>query len=290
MMRKLAYALLTTAACLFAAYAARAAEIKAPDQVTAGTAATLRTSGSGKATLWIIGPGTVDKRNVQLGEEVNLEPQSLRSAGPYLAVVRQGTATDSVWFYVKPADAANVNFLARPSRVPVERHDAISGVVFVFDAYRNLVLTPTPVTFTLSVPDAAAVTRRETSKNGIAWLKLDSTRKQGAAQFVASINDAQTRRIVQETASDPCNLRMKADRTANNIVVETDLVRDCSGNPVPDGTIVTFTQVDANGRSTVDARVKKGIARAELPPSNNATISVASGVVLGNEIHMGGAR
>ena len=107
---------------------------------------------------------------------------------------------------------------------------------------------------------------------------------------MASINDAQTRRIVQETASDPCNLRMKAERTGTNTVVETEPVRDCSGNPVPDGTIVTFTQVDANGRSTVDARVKKGIARAELPSSSNATISVASGVVLGNEIHIGGGR
>jgi hypothetical protein len=290
MMRKLAYVLLSAAACLFAAYAAQAAEIKAPGQVPAGTAATVHTAGSGKATLWIIGPGSVAKRDIQLGEDVSLEAQSLRSAGRYLAVVRQGTATDSAWFYVKPENPANLNFLARPSRVPVDRHDAISGVVFLFDSYRNLVLEPTTITFTLSVPDAPAITRRETSKNGIAWLKLDSTRKQGAAQFVASINDAQARRIVQETASDPCNLRMKAEESVSRIIVETDPVRDCSGNPVPDGTIVTFTQVDANGRSTVDARVKKGIARAELPPSNNATISVASGVVLGNEIYMGGAR
>lgn len=290
MMRKLAYTLLMAAACLFAAYAARAAEIHAPEKVTAGTAATLHTSGSGKATLWIIGPGSVDKRTIQLGQDVNLEPQSLRVAGRYLAVIRDGAASDHAWFYVAPAAAANVNFLARPSRVPVDRHDLISGVAFVFDAYRNLTLDPTPVTFSLSVPDGPVVTRHETSKLGIAWVKLDSTRKQGAAQFVASVGDSQTRRVVQETASDPCNLRMKAERTGSNIIVETEPVRDCSGNPVPDGTIVTFTQVDAKGRSTVDSRVKKGIARAELPPSDSATISVASGVVLGNEVHIGGGR
>jgi hypothetical protein len=53
---------------------------------------------------------------------------------------------------------------------------------------------------------------------------------------------------------------------------------------------VTFTEVDSSGRSTVDARIKKDVARAELPLSNNATISVASGVVLGNEVHIGGGE
>jgi hypothetical protein len=73
-------------------------------------------------------------------------------------------------------------------------------------------------------------------------------------------------------------------------VVETDPVRDCSGNPVPDGTIVTFTSVDPNGRTTVDAVIKRGVARAELPPASQANISVASGVVVGNEIRWGGGR
>jgi hypothetical protein len=72
------------------------------------------------------------------------------------------------------------------------------------------------------------------------------------------------------------------------VVVETDPVRDCSGNPVPDGTIVTFIQTEKSGKSTVDARIKKGTARAELPASDNATITVAAGVVLGNELHVGG--
>ena len=57
---------------------------------------------------------------------------------------------------------------------------------------------------------------------------------------------------------------------------------------LPDGTIVTFTSVDSKGRSTVDARIKKGVARAQLPSTQNATLSVASGVVVGNEIHWGG--
>jgi hypothetical protein len=53
---------------------------------------------------------------------------------------------------------------------------------------------------------------------------------------------------------------------------------------------VTFTQTDSTGRSVVDARIKKGVARAQLPASNNATIAVAAGVVLGNELHVGGGQ
>jgi hypothetical protein len=83
---------------------------------------------------------------------------------------------------------------------------------------------------------------------------------------------------------------MRAQPSKIGILVETDPIRDCNGNAVPDGTIVTFTQVDANGKSTVDARIKRGIARAELPAANGATISVASGVVVGNEIRWGGGR
>jgi hypothetical protein len=94
-------------------------------------------------------------------------------------------------------------------------------------------------------------------------------------------------------ASDPCdrNLRMRiVGREKDQIIVQTDPIRDCTGNAVPDGTIVTFTQTDSTGRSVVDARIKKGVARAQLPASKNATIAVAAGVVLGNELHVGGGE
>ena len=67
-------------------------------------------------------------------------------------------------------------------------------------------------------------------------------------------------------------------------------MRDCSGNNVPDGTVVSFTKTDTSGKTTVDAPIKKGIAKAEMPVVGNARISVASGVVLGNELNVGGAR
>jgi hypothetical protein len=106
-------------------------------------------------------------------------------------------------------------------------------------------------------------------------------------QIAASINDVSTRRVVQQVASDPCRLQIKGQRNAKGFAVETEPVRDCTGNPVPDGTIVTFTAKDAQGTGTVDAPIKKGIARAQMAGSGPVTISAASGVVMGNELHLG---
>src|SRR5262249_41098138 len=113
----------------------------------------------------------------------------------------------------------------------------------------------------------------------------------GAGQFVASAENTSVNRVVQQVAADPCerNLRMRvAGRSADKITVATDPILDCSGNPVPDGTIGTFIQIDKRGKSTVDARLKKGSARGDPPASGNPTIPVAAGVVLGNELHIGG--
>jgi hypothetical protein len=121
----------------------------------------------------------------------------------------------------------------------------------------------------------------------VAYAKLDSSKKEGPAQFVASSGSASVRRVVQEVASDPCSIRMTAERQGNGILVRTDPIHDCAGNPVPDGTIVTFTSTGAQGKSTVDARIKRGIAQAQLPATPGALISVASGVVVGNEIRWG---
>jgi hypothetical protein len=66
-------------------------------------------------------------------------------------------------------------------------------------------------------------------------------------------------------------------------------VRDCSGNALPDGTVVTFTKVDQAGKTTVDTPIKKGIARTQFDVKGPTHMSVACGVVLGNEVALNGA-
>lgn len=284
-MRKLIFVALAIAVCWFAADCARAAELHVPQDAVAGRPLSIATSGSG--TLYLIGPGQVIKRSFKSGGNVEIKGEELRGAGRWIAVMH-GDGNQSQVFWVKPGKPEKLNFLARPSRVPVARPNVISGVTFVFDRYQNLILAPTPVNFNLSVGGAGS-SRSVTSHDGVAWINSSSAPKAGAAQFVTSVDGVEVRRVVQQVAADPCNLRMHVAGRANNmVVVETDPIRDCSGNAVPDGTIVTFIQTDKNGKSTVDARIKKGTARAELPASDNATITVAAGVVLGNELHVGG--
>ncbi len=256
-----------------------AGELNVPATVTAGAGLSLPTSGSGDATLYLVGPGTAIKRKVQLGGNVQLTVDDLQNAGRYIVALDGNSAS----FYVTAAPVHSIAFLARPSRVPADTPNVITGTAFLFDRYQNLVLQPQPVKFDLEV-NGQTETRTETSKDGVAYTKLNSSKKEGPAQFVASSGNASVRRVVQEVASDPCNIRMTAQRDQRGILVRTDPIRDCAGNPVPDGTIVTFTSTDSQGKNTVDARINRGIAQAQLPASNDATISVASGVVVGNEI------
>lgn len=285
MMKSLRFTTVLLVACCLA-IGAYASDLKVPASVTAGYGTSISTSGSGSATMYVVGPGTAIKRKIELGQNVELTGDELKNAGYYTVALDNG---DSASFFVTAGPVATIAFLARPSRVPAATPNVISGTAFVFDKAQNLVMQPQPVKFDLSVEGQNA-TRTGNTRDGIAYTKFDSSRKEGPAQFIATSGSASVRRVVQEVASDPCNIRMRAQREKNGILVETDPIRDCSGNPVPDGTIVTFTSQDAHGKSTVDARIKRGVAQAQLPPSDSATISVASGVVVGNEIKWGGGQ
>jgi hypothetical protein len=271
---------------LACAIAAQAGTLELPATVSAGSVLTIPTSGSGTVTLYVVGPGTAIKKKVQLGQDVQLTTDDLKNAGRYVVSLN---GKDSATLFVTAGPVTSIAFLARPSRVPAATPNVVSGTAFVFDKFQNLVLQPEPVKFELSA-DGLTVSRTESTREGVAYTRLDSSKKEGVAQFVASSGSASVRRVVQEAASDPCNIRMRAERDKNGILVQTDPIRDCAGNPVPDGTIVTFTSTDASGKSTVDARIKRGVAQAQLPASNSATISVAAGVVVGNEIKWGGGQ
>lgn len=271
--------LLTIALPLFAA------DLRVPSRIIAGKGATIGVSGSG--TLYLSGPGFAARHDVSNGD-FELQPEETRSAGRYLAILKSSDGTVIKDITIVPGETTKLIFQARPSRVPVARPKVISGSAFVFDQFRNLITKPTPVNFQLTVNGATTLNKTVTSKDGIAWTQTNSSPRVGAAQFIASIGSDSVRRVVQQVASEPCGLKMHATLAGDVVMVETDPVRDCSGNPVPDGTIVTFTAQEANGtRDQVDARVKKGIARASLPSMTAGVITVASGVTLGNQIRIG---
>jgi hypothetical protein len=270
---------------------AQSGGLRLPKTVPAGSAFSIQSTGSGKAVLYIVGPGQVLRRNVQLGETTFFAPGDLHNAGHYLAVLVGDSSTDNDAFDVVAASQpAALSFLAKPSRLPVDLHDGISGVVYVFDTFQNLVLAPTQVSFQLSGAAGAVQTRTVLTHNGLAWTKMDSAAKEGAAQFVARAGSAIGTRVIEQVPGDPCRLRVSARLSGQRLAVETEPVRDCSGNAVLDGTIVTFTESYKGGEATVDVPLKHGVARTEMPAYDGARISVATGVVMGNEIRWGKGR
>lgn len=279
---------LAIAIVMFAALLAQAAELNVPKQVTAGTAFSIPTSGSGSATFYLVGPSHSSKRDVKLGTVIGVGEEEVRSAGRYIATLCSSDGCSSADFFVVGGNPADLNLLVHPSRVRVATNEAMSAVAFVFDKFHNPVLQPVKVDFHVSVKDAQAFSKSLTATNGIAWMYLNSTRKEGPAQVVAAISGDSEKRVVQQVASDACNLRIKAERKGKFIEVETEPVRDCSGNSLPDGTVVTFTKVDSAGKTTVDAPVKRGVAKIDMPAAGEATISVAAGVAIGNEVRIGG--
>ena len=155
---------------------ALAQELRLPKTVTAGQAFSIQSTGSGKAVLYVVGLGQVLKRDVQLGETESFPAGTLYNAGHYLVLVVGASSKESGSFDVVPAEQpAAISFLAKPSRLPVGQRKGISGAVYVFDAYQNLVTAPLPVSFELSNQSGATQARTVVSRDGSAWTEMDSS-------------------------------------------------------------------------------------------------------------------
>jgi hypothetical protein len=253
--------------------------------VEAGSAFSIKSSGSGEATLYIIGLGQVLERDVHLGETLLISAGSLCKAGHYLVILSKASGVETNFLDVVPAGSpAELSFLAKPSRLPVSQHDGISGATYVFDAYGNLILAPMSVSFELSSPFGAVQKDEAITRNGAAWVEMNSTERQGIDRFVAGAGNISSASIIRQVPGDPCGLKMSAEQSGQQLQLRTAPVLDCSGNSVLDGTIVTFTEAYEGGQSTVDVPLKHGIAEITMPAHSGALLSVASGVALGNQI------
>ena len=94
---------------------------------------------------------------------------------------------------------------------------------------------------------------------------MNSTSEQGRSNFVAQAGDVTSTSIIRQVPGDPCGLKMSAQPSGQQLELKTEPVSDCSGNAVPDGTIVTFTEIYAGWQSTVDVPLKRDIAEVEMP-------------------------
>ena len=267
---------------------AQGGSLSLPKTVEAGSAFSIPSTGSGNATLYIVGPGQALKRDVQLGETASFPAGTLYNAGRYVAILSGASANEGGAFDVVPATGpAELSFFAKPSRLPVSLHGGITGGVYVFDAYHNLITAPMPVSFELSTHSGVVQKRSVATHNGAAWTEMDSTAQEGSDKFVARLGEVSSTRVVRQVPGDPCGLKMTAKQAGQQVELATEPVRDCNGNAVPDGTIVTFTESYHGTQSTVDVPLKRDVAEVQMPIHDGAKITVASGVVMGNQIGWG---
>src|SRR2546423_9033442 len=231
--------MIATLLCLAATALAQDVNLRVPSAAIAGQPASISTSGGGSATFYLMGPSLVLKRDVQLGQEISLDAKQMQSAGRYVATICTDTCSSAV-FFVTATKPSSLTFLVHPSRAPVGQSDMISGVAFPFDEFGNLILTPATVQFQLTSKDSTVGSRSVETHNGVAWFRTNSGKSAGPVQIAASLGDVNARRVVQQVASDPCRLQIKAQRTPKGVDVETEPVRDCGGDPPADGTIVSF--------------------------------------------------
>ena len=281
------------AAAMTAATAAigQSSNMTLPPSVVAGSAFSIATSGSGKAVLYIVGPGQAVRRDVEMGQPVSFAAGVLYNAGHYLVILAKDSTTDTEALDVVPApNPETLGFLAQPSRLPVGVHNGISGAVYVFDAYHNLMTTPMTASLELSNSSGTVQSRSIPTLNGLAWAEIDSASKEGTVKFVARVGGISSTRIIDQVPGDPCAITISAQPENGKLLVQTAPVHDCSGNAIPDGTIVTFTETYNDMQSTVDVPLKQGVARVTMPAYKGSKISAASGVVAGNEIIWDGGR
>ena len=200
--------------------------------------------------------------------------------------VSRGSSTENGAFDVtRWQPTGDLSFLAKPSRLPVNLHDGISGVVYVFDTFQNLVTAA----YAGFIPTfrrcrrSANADRDHAQRRGLdqAGFRIQGRR----GQFVARVEAYPHTRMIQQVPGDPCKLKMNARPAGQRLQLETDPVRDCSGNAVPDGTIVPYNLRRRGSHGGCATQTRRCQDRnAGLQRRN---ISVATGVVMGNEIRWG---
>src|SRR6266852_5851958 len=122
-----------------------------PPAVEAGVSFSVPTAGSGIAQLYVIGTGTAIRRKISLGETVNFGSGDLTIAGHYVGFLVGGSGAQSFEFDVTPSlTIQSLSFLAKPTRLPVNVPNGVSGVAYVFDVFHNLIVQPQSVSFEIS--------------------------------------------------------------------------------------------------------------------------------------------
>jgi adhesin/invasin len=175
------------------------------------------------------------------------------------ATVGSLNATRSVTF--TPGPPANLALVAAPSTLPVGNLSALTATVT--DQFGNPVAGSVVVSFTTSF--GALSSNSATTTNGVATATLSST-VAGLATVTATVGSLNATAPVTFTPGPPANLALVAAPSTlqvGHLSVLTAAVTDQFGNPVLNGTVVSFT-TNLGSASPVTRVTTNGVATATL--------------------------
>jgi adhesin/invasin len=175
------------------------------------------------------------------------------------ATVGLSSTTAQVTF--TPGPPTNLSLIAAPSTLQVGNLSALTATVT--DQFGNPVVNGIVVSFTTNLGSASPVTRVTT--NGIATATLSSTLP-GTAVVTATVGSLSATRPVTFTPGSPANLALVAAPSTlpvGNLSTLTATVADQFGNPVANGTVVSFT-TNLGSASPVTRVTTNGVATATL--------------------------
>jgi subtilisin family serine protease len=175
------------------------------------------------------------------------------------ATVGLSSTTEQVTF--TPGPPANLSLIAVPSTLPVGNLSALTATVT--DQFGNPVAGSVVVSFTTSF--GALSNSSATTTNGVATATLSSTLP-GTAVVTATFGSLSAAKPVTFTPGPPANLALVAAPSTlqvGHLSALTATVTDQFGNPVLNGTVVSFT-TNLGSASPVTRVTTNGVATATL--------------------------
>ena len=215
---------------------------------------------------------------------ITLPGEHTRQTGVVTLLARAGTARGEGQVEIRPNPPADpVQPIVGPRSVAADGEHETMALVVPFDDYGNPVAEGTPLTLRILHPGDVLEQQTLTVTNLLAWGWVSSRTRAGRAVVSASVGDAHgpdatydevpTWPAPFDLSASPLNLPADGRQL---LTLRTDLIRDRFGNPMIDGTLVTFVvEVAGSEPRFVPAYTVDGAAEAQLQaPTEPGTVTV----------------
>lgn len=196
---------------------------------------------------------------------VTLRAQAAHFQGEHSFTIRSGPPVEPI------------TTLIGPKNITANNREASIASLIPFDQFGNPIADGTPFIIEALRPDGSNETYRVETDNLVAWRRLYSSTTSGRTRVASRFEPNEgaaafgPEAILDETAGEPVAFSISADKTTapadgrQLITLRSDPLRDRFDNELPDGTLVTFTATENDGRlRSLPAYTIDGVAELSL--------------------------